>query len=464
MSAPLRPRPLLLLGGTDDDRLAALLTELGRAGGAVRTGPLRSLAAERLPEGAVLVLPLLGLLDGAVATARLCRESRPGVPLLVVVDEIDAREAVALMRLGSVDVVFLEEGGAAALEAADRLAPGPDARALGHVPAAPAPVAAMPGFPARPPAPPGAGRPVSVVNPTVAPPPRPASAPPAPTPSVVPPPAPGGPPAIRRPLEGPELPILDERTVRLQELIQSEDASFPQVEEFVAQEPTLVAALLRTANSAYYRTPKLITNLHDAVVRVGVRHSLTLILQWLLARAFAVPGTEAQARLRAVWANATLTARLTRRLAEWEGCARPDDAYLAGLLHNVGEAVLVWELYRPGGVVGPARFAAEGPRIVLHHEAVGRTATERWGLPPLVQGLAGHHHHARVGEPPRDAQLRLATIAAWNLARELLGEYLDGQPEADSAAALDALGLSPTSRQRLARECALAVADMGRVR
>ena len=210
-----------------------------------------------------------------------------------------------------------------------------------------------------------------------------------------------------------------------------EECSIGDVETVVATEPRLVTSVVRTANSAYYHAPRVITNLHDAIVRIGVRQTLAIVLETLVQRSFQPMHPEAQAVLSAAWENAGLTARFARRLAEWESLGRAEDVYLAALLHNIGECLLVWRLYRTP--VRPGQLVEESLKIAAHHEAAAELAVERWGMPPLVASLAAFHHRARLGETPRDAALRRLVVGAWALSRELQGDYLPDLPPVDAS-------------------------------
>ena len=308
---------------------------------------------------------------------------------------------------------------------------------------------------AAPPAPPPAPTPFSGPTPTGS---RLAPRPGVPTPAAFPPrPATAGAVVIG---SADDLPTLDTHTTALHSLAERDDCSVEELEQFLAKEPGLISVVLRTSNSAYYRSPKIITNLRDAIVRMGVRHTVAVLLEATMQRSLQLPSAQAQRRLAAAWANARLTARLTRRLAQWGAFCRPEDAYLAGLMHNLGEWVLIWRFFRKEGEQSLGAFTAEGPKIIAQHEVVGQATALKWGMPPLVQSLCGAHHQPRRGELPRDRSLRLSALASWTLARALLGEYLQGYPEADVAAAIEPLGLTPNVKTALTTECALCVSDL----
>ena len=381
---------ILVVGGGGtlaEDTLAQLLPF---APGASRLRP------EHGPVGTVAaIVATLAEGERAMLSVSIAQRTYPGVPVVVYAARLGTLEALQLMRLPLTEVVLLEEGVLTLLEALVRALPAATAS------------------PARPPDAMGAHLGAAAAGPAavaMATPPPPASRPPA---RALPA---GG----TRGLDG--LPVLDCRVGKIQQLIANNDCSVSQAEAVIASEPALVTAILRTSNSAFYQAPRPITNLRDAIVRIGVRQTLNSVLEALIQRGLQTVHPEGRAVLIACWANAGLTARFARRLAEGDGLGRGDDIYLAALLHNVGECVMIWRLYR--GPVQAGQLADECPRIAAQHEAAAETCLDKWGMPPLVSSLAAFHHRPRIGENPRDAALRRAITGAWALARRLQGDYL----------------------------------------
>ncbi len=253
------------------------------------------------------------------------------------------------------------------------------------------------------------------------------------------------------------LPPLDPGLAELQELMGRPECPVDDVERFVVKDPSLVVAVLKMANSAYFRSPRLVTNIREACVRLGNRQVFALLLESLLRRTFTAPKLDVKLLFDGMWRNAALTARVARRLAEWQRFARPEDVYVAALLHNLGEFVLAWRVAstHEGDVAHALSEQAES--MQREHEAVGQLAAQRWGLPPMVQVLAGNHHRVRHGEPAQDAAMRAAVTACWHLARSVGGEYLPGMAPPDPLPLFDEMGLSEQLRARIAEECIAAM-------
>ena len=471
----------------------------------------RRALGEMRPVAAVLVV------DGAdglgFARVREARALAPECPLVAVAEMPDVDMVVQLLRMGVADFVDLREGAAGILAAVERVTsrPGPTAgletgpRVEPCVPAPPPPDPASAASPTSEfrvsgpeiqPASAGAGRPISIESPRGYPAPgRTISTEPARgSPPVRPSPTLGATsvldalagrkgagilakatltkdasghtvatptPAARAALAGQgapdDMPVMDAKLGELQEMMAQPDCPVEDVERFVVRDPALVVAVLKLANSAYFRSPRMVTNIREACVRLGNRQVFALLLESLLRRTFTATSPAARAVFEGMWKTAALTARVARRLSEWQRIGRPEDAYVAALLHNLGEFVLVWRIVGESPADLDRRLADEAPRIAMEHETVGSLAAQKWGLPPQVQAIAGHHHRGRNHEPSQDAALRISIVACWALARSVGGDYLPNMPAADPLQLFDQLGLSDQLRQRVAEECLAAL-------
>lgn len=248
------------------------------------------------------------------------------------------------------------------------------------------------------------------------------------------------------------LPVFGPRLADLQALMGRVDCDTVDVERLASSEPGLLASLVSTSNSAYYRSPRSIGSLRDAIVRMGVRQSLAVLLERVMRDGFALPDARASAVLGGCWKNALLTARISRRLAEWYGGVSPDDAFLAGLLHNIGEITMLWRTLRSSP--DPARTVIEvASRVVTHHESVGETVIRPWGLPPAVLRVTQSHHAPALGETPGETRLRLIVLAAWEESRCQQGDYLPVLHPPALPSPFDALPPGALERLRADGDC-----------
>ncbi len=212
-----------------------------------------------------------------------------------------------------------------------------------------------------------------------------------------------------------EPPRLPEMAMQVVQLAGDDEASAAQLGSLIKRDQFLAGAVLRAANSAWFgpgarRAP--ITKLPEAVVRLGMNRTRDVILS-AATRQTVYRGRHGKL-MRELWRAALGSALGCSLLATCKGIGG-DQAFLLGLMHDVGKPVLAWELDKAirSRFAGLARFEdlAEGV-FHLMHAKVGATIIRQWNLPGAMSKLVSCHHDR---QPPPElaasvAMLRLADL------------------------------------------------------
>ncbi len=202
---------------------------------------------------------------------------------------------------------------------------------------------------------------------------------------------------LRERLEGGrfELPLLEGAAAEVLAACGREDRDAGWLSERVRRDPALAAHVLRIANSAAFAPREPIVSLAQAISRLGLKTLRDVALAAALqAQVFAVPGHEA--RLAALWRHSSTAGAWAGEIARARR-RNVEGAFLCGLLHDVGKAVLLQLASSLERELALA-FDPEGlePALDLLHAEVGGALAARWQLPEWV-GAAIVEHHA-VGE------------------------------------------------------------------
>src|SRR5262249_14332410 len=150
------------------------------------------------------------------------------------------------------------------------------------------------------------------------------------------------------------------------------------------------------------RGSKPITSVHGAVSQLGHRMVRNVALSYAAQQVFIGYGSQRlRAFLTAVWQHSVHTAALAHMLARARTTLNPDDAFLAGLLHEVGKLYILMRVKDTlERVASEAAFQA-----VLEdwHPRLGRAVIEAWGLPHELAEAVGDHQTCALEapEPPR---------------------------------------------------------------
>ncbi len=188
-----------------------------------------------------------------------------------------------------------------------------------------------------------------------------------------------------------ELPVLPRAAQEVLRLASDDAFDLRHVADVVKSDPTLAAHVLRVVNSPLYRGRSPVVSLGQALARLGaVQLRQVMFVIVCEARALRVRGREAEA---ARWlAHALDTAFFAQEIARVRRQS-VEEAFLCGLLHDVGMPVL-WQLVADLETeLGAVADRAEEDAITEElHARVGALVAERWELPPrIVQTIAGHH-------------------------------------------------------------------------
>jgi HD-like signal output (HDOD) protein len=237
-----------------------------------------------------------------------------------------------------------------------------------------------------------------------------------------------------------------------------------EIADIMEEDPAMSAKVLQLVNSAYFGFAHRVTSIHQAVMYLGVELLRGLLLT---ARAFALMGTESVEgfSLDQLQAHSVLTGRAAARFLT--NPQMVEEAFTAGILHDVGQIVLA--LGFPDRFGGVRQAAREGRRplqeiekeiLGVTHAEVGAYLLGVWGLPfSIVEAVAFHHCPSLVTEGARDV---LAAVHVADALVEARDEGLDpGAPNGLDIAFLEAGGWAaglPRWRDRVALELPAAIA------
>jgi putative nucleotidyltransferase with HDIG domain len=201
-----------------------------------------------------------------------------------------------------------------------------------------------------------------------------------------------------------ELPAMPLVAAKLFEMAENPGTHAMDIARVLSMDPALTAKVLKTANSSYYAPTEPITNVLQAVTRLGFRALRNVVLvESLPLRSRGSGGVDPVQQ--GLWEHGVGSALGARLLVRRQGGGNPEDAFVNGLLHDVGKSGLA--RFNPEGfseVVAEVQrdgrsFAdAERARFGFDHADVGAAMLRLWKLPEaVVEGVRCHH---RAGEGP----------------------------------------------------------------
>lgn len=177
-------------------------------------------------------------------------------------------------------------------------------------------------------------------------------------------------------------------------------ADISRITRAVGLDPLISSKLLRLANSvAYCANGKPIADIGIAIQRLGIEVVRTISLAVAMDQMLNARRVAGFQRLsREVWEHSVHVAAIARVLARRLGRINPDEAMLAGLVHDLGVFYL---LYR--AVDYPHYRENEALTMELlrdWHEEIGETLLDMLELPPSIKEAVREHEHLDNVEGP----------------------------------------------------------------
>lgn len=200
-----------------------------------------------------------------------------------------------------------------------------------------------------------------------------------------------------------QIPPLPGAVIRLIELVDSENATAEQVESLIVADPVLTAKVLHLANSAYYGLSRSISTIKQALLVLGF-HAVKNLALGIAAITVLKNGRTPTPHELELWEHSFLCAGIARELMLRlkRGARKAEEAFMGGLLHEIGIVVLmtrfprdyqkVLEYARKPQSEALSLIEAERQLLGTDHAQVGGLLAERWELPDeLVEVIASHH-------------------------------------------------------------------------
>lgn len=133
---------------------------------------------------------------------------------------------------------------------------------------------------------------------------------------------------------------LPEGYLKVKQLMDSDTASLDEVAEVILLDPVLTSKLLKLANSAMYNLPYQVESVSKALLVLGKTQVYNLILSIGIASACSKIDSSA-IDLERFWEQSVNAALIAKFLAQCCQLKPHDRFYVAGLLHNIGELVVL---------------------------------------------------------------------------------------------------------------------------
>lgn len=219
-----------------------------------------------------------------------------------------------------------------------------------------------------------------------------------------------------------ELPLLPSVAAEVLSSSMSSDGDAAKLAGLIQQDQALASNVLRVVNSPTYRGATEIVALQQAIARLGMSLIREVALSVSIKAALNQPGPY-DAQVQNAWQLALTSALWSKELAR--RCRKNvENAYLCGLLHNIGIPVVLHRLASLAGSDGEALPVQEALSLAREFDAAaGVMLVKSWRLPPLVATCMEHQN--AFAAAAEDADLVAIVVAGVALAEHVNGPQLE---------------------------------------
>lgn len=225
------------------------------------------------------------------------------------------------------------------------------------------------------------------------------------------------------------LPSLPTIAVQLLELAQKEEVDIAEIARIISKDPALSGKILRTVNSSFYGRAQAVSTISQALVILGLQSVKTLVLGFSLVSNLAKSKSKGFKHID-YWRHSMFAATAARSIANKLGVVQQEEAFLIGLLSDIGMLVLDQVLADEyGDLIGEVKShndvaGVEERELKMTHAEISGILAEQWKLPPLLSTPIARHHSSHLVTDPQ--LKKLSEIV--QLAARCADIFVDAEP------------------------------------
>lgn len=196
----------------------------------------------------------------------------------------------------------------------------------------------------------------------------------------------------------PTLPVVVQNVLNI---ANDEKTSAKDLADFISKDQAISNKVLRLANSAYYGSVREVASIQRAITVIGFNEVISLAIGMGVLSSFSKINTHGIFSMHDLWLHSIGCAIAAKEITKRLGSPSPDQAFLNGLLHDMGK--IIFAVYFPeeyGRTIKSSNdhqsllFREETVTFGLDHAALSGLLMERWHFPKEILIPAGFHHRS----------------------------------------------------------------------
>jgi HD-like signal output (HDOD) protein len=187
------------------------------------------------------------------------------------------------------------------------------------------------------------------------------------------------------------LPTMPEVALKVRDAVSDEDASAKQIADVIALDPAISARMIQVANSPLLRGSKKTDTVEQAITRMGHTLVKSMVINMAMQQVFKASNPLTKKYMQTIWTQSTQVASIASAMASHFTKLKPDQAMLAGLVHNIGALPIITRAEQiPALMQDEAIFASLIERL---SGPIGTSILKSWNFPDNLSIVANEHNN-----------------------------------------------------------------------
>ncbi len=212
-----------------------------------------------------------------------------------------------------------------------------------------------------------------------------------------------------------DLPTMSIVATKVMQLVEDEKATAEELAKVVSSDPGVAARVLKISNSAFYSCQRQIQTLPSAIMLLGFNTLKSIVLASSVKDVFKPFGLLE----KMLWEHSFGAALAARMIAEECRCVNGEEAFLAGLMHDIGKIILLnQDRDRFQRLIERCYnddidfVTAETSVYPFTHADIGGYVLQKWNFPEVLVIAIIQHHQFEFGDKDDNYPKRLTAVAS----------------------------------------------------
>jgi len=197
---------------------------------------------------------------------------------------------------------------------------------------------------------------------------------------------------------------LPEVTLKIIQIVEDPKSTAQDLHKVVSHDPALCSRILKVVNSSFYGLPGQIGSINRAIVMLGLNAVKNIAIAASMSKLFRGGELTPAFGAKTLWNHSVATAAACKMITDHLKIGLSDEAFLAGLMHDIGIMVelqydrskLLEVLQKCGadskGIPCENMITLEDQIFGANHQDFGAALCERWKFPKALTFVTGFHH------------------------------------------------------------------------